>query len=709
MESVSLKTSLPINLSKPLGAYIQTTYKQDPSNYQQQLRQLDDLRNECISVAACSSTPNTLARLGHYLGQLERLPSRFPIGEQGIKVTFSWFNHGGKDKKPLASFELAYEQANIIFNIGAVYSQLAVDEGTTNVDSLKKACNSFILAAGAFEAAGKRAAITYLPEGTDLGESSLSVLVHLMLAQAQECFVLKAILEKTVKDSILAKLCASTASLFETALRGAVQQNKSVSGLFRLLADHLEAKHIYYRSMGHYRKSCEFLFASNYGKEIVKLQEADEMLKSIPKDLIKRLSPSLASQISSLGLTVSKNLERARKDNSLIYNDPIPSRGSWGELGSAVVVKPAIFPDPALGVSQVDFLFSNLPEIYLNQIATELFSRRSDLVAAKIGRLEEALGPLRSRMEGSGFEGLIESQTSSERLPETLLTHSYEIQALGGYSALEKNRESAQELRSSCKSTLATTFRILDDEEAADNQARKKYGPRWTRPLSSQLNVLLRQRCNELKKMLEKAETSDASGNDLYEKHIAFIVMFCYTKEELERAIPPTSGLTLSTEFLEELRFAVDHFKELQTRYDSVREIINTSAESIDIFSRVQQIGPTSEASTTILQEINEAIGICDEPIQALAIDSADHLRLVERLGSEINSLKGVHSSQGGSSRDSVLQSLFEAYNAYKSITLQFSAANEFYSRTQDHITRLYQVCADFAHSRAQEHQHMSQ
>lgn len=96
MYSVPLKKSLPISFTKSLGSFIQTAYQQDPANYADAMKDLDTLRQEAISSTACQES---LGKLAAYLAQLARLPTRFPLDEDGIKVNFSWFNFAGKEKK----------------------------------------------------------------------------------------------------------------------------------------------------------------------------------------------------------------------------------------------------------------------------------------------------------------------------------------------------------------------------------------------------------------------------------------------------------------------------------------------------------------------------------------------------------------------------------------------------------------------------------
>lgn len=95
MQSVPLKKSVPVSF-KALAAFIQTSHEQDPEGYAEELKKLDDVRQAAVMAVP---SMDGIQKLAQYYGQLRVLPSRFLIGEDGIKVNFSWFNFAGKEKK----------------------------------------------------------------------------------------------------------------------------------------------------------------------------------------------------------------------------------------------------------------------------------------------------------------------------------------------------------------------------------------------------------------------------------------------------------------------------------------------------------------------------------------------------------------------------------------------------------------------------------
>ena len=93
-----------------------------------------------------------------------------------------------------SSYGINFERASVLFNLGAAYSQKAHQQNLKTAEGVKMAFNFFQLAAGSF-ALLKDNSPVWFPTviSSDLAVSTLASLELLMLAQAQECFLLKAV------------------------------------------------------------------------------------------------------------------------------------------------------------------------------------------------------------------------------------------------------------------------------------------------------------------------------------------------------------------------------------------------------------------------------------------------------------------------------------------------------------------------------------
>lgn len=90
MLSCPLKQTSEIDWIGPLKSYIRFTYGDDPDKYSEECATLNRLRQDMRGAGADSASGRDL--LYRYYGQLELLDLRFPIDENHIKISFTWYS-----------------------------------------------------------------------------------------------------------------------------------------------------------------------------------------------------------------------------------------------------------------------------------------------------------------------------------------------------------------------------------------------------------------------------------------------------------------------------------------------------------------------------------------------------------------------------------------------------------------------------------------
>ena len=121
------------------------------------------------------------------LGSLPYTPFPSLLTSSAPDDRYDAFTH-----KQTAQYSLAYEKASIIFNISAVLSCHAADQNRAEDAGLKTAYHSFQASAGMFVYINEN--FLHAPS-TDLNRETVKTLINITLAQAQEVF-----LEKQVVD-----------------------------------------------------------------------------------------------------------------------------------------------------------------------------------------------------------------------------------------------------------------------------------------------------------------------------------------------------------------------------------------------------------------------------------------------------------------------------------------------------------------------------
>lgn len=89
MISCPLKQTSEVDWIQPLKGYIRQTYGDDPERYSEECATLNRLRQDMRGAGKDSAAGRDL--LYRYYGQLELLDLRFPVDENHIKISFTWY------------------------------------------------------------------------------------------------------------------------------------------------------------------------------------------------------------------------------------------------------------------------------------------------------------------------------------------------------------------------------------------------------------------------------------------------------------------------------------------------------------------------------------------------------------------------------------------------------------------------------------------
>ena len=229
-----------------------------------------------------------------------------------------WPALGYNTKRPMARDNLKYELLNVLFNLAALYSQLAESSPRSTTDGLKVSANYLSQAAGVLDHM-RTIVLPTLRETDppdDMDEHALESLSRLCLAQAQECFWEKAVRDG-YKDMVVSRLAARLSDLWVEAMEtGAKSQAISPAWLHLM-----SAKHLHFAGAAQYRMARVCLEKQQYGEEIARLQDA---VKSTTEGLRQIKNAGTADMatvddLTNLKRRAEQDLVRAEKDNNLIY------------------------------------------------------------------------------------------------------------------------------------------------------------------------------------------------------------------------------------------------------------------------------------------------------------------------------------------------------------------------------------------------------
>ena len=211
----------------------------------------------------------------------------------------------------------------MLFNLAALYSQLALSLNRSTSEGLKAANSYFCQSAGVIEYL-KTEIIpdmrTTPPE--DMDNMTLECLQALMLAQAQECSWSMAI-KNGYKDALISKLAAKLSDFYDAAAENGTRSDTISTEWIH----HMSAKHHHFAAAAQYRAACDCLERRKYGEEVARLRDSVTCVNEALKES-KWINKTVLGDLNGLKMRVTEDLKRAEKDNDMIYLMTVPPKQS---------------------------------------------------------------------------------------------------------------------------------------------------------------------------------------------------------------------------------------------------------------------------------------------------------------------------------------------------------------------------------------------
>lgn len=242
------------------------------------------------------------------------------------------------------------------------------------------AAKLFQSASGVFDYLKSSTLLAICQEPTpDMSPETLEALKCLMLAQAQETFVLKAI-HDNMKDISVAKLAAQTEDMYAETLKLFQKE------IFRAFWDKdwvplIAAKQAGYKAMAEFYHSLVLRELKNHGYEIARLEHAVELFKTA-----QSRCPRI-SLFQEYATRATRNLTEAKKDNDFIYHAKIPDRASLDPIPKACLAKVTLIPSKFS--AEFKDLFADLTPAALHHAMTNYEAHKVQLVNAEIAKLRD--------------------------------------------------------------------------------------------------------------------------------------------------------------------------------------------------------------------------------------------------------------------------------------------------------------------------------
>ncbi|KAL4858651.1 Vacuolar-sorting protein [Chlorella vulgaris] len=506
MLAVHCKKSETVDLKAPIVKFVAGSYgPQASTDVASDLDEVAQLRADCINQTGPLSMQ--AANLAKYYRWLTLMESRFPISRnpEHASIEFAW-SDAFRPQKRAEQSSIHFEKAAIVFNLGAVQSQLALQCDRKTDSGLKDSSRLFQEAAGTFGFLRDSASLKIdQPRPLDLTPEAAAMLEKLMLAQAQECVLEKAISDKKA-PGVVARVAKQAAVYYREC-------SSLLSHFDRSWLAHASVKALLYDVEATVQNSASLRDADQFAgvaKEIARLR-ASQVVLAQAKTEARNASKELQDNVVWKEQWIATRLQKAERDNNTVYLQRIPADVDLPPIVAASLVKPS--PPTALkptSEEQGSMFTSVVPDN-----SAKALSKYSDmvdtLIRTQMHKLNGASDDARIRLrEWELPEALhaLEAGTVAA-LPDGVRVELEAIQEGGGLQHLQEVQAQVKELRAACLDELDKIESDLQQEEREDNDLRQHYGQRWRRPPSAQLTKNMVDKLAGYRSNLMQAGESD--------------------------------------------------------------------------------------------------------------------------------------------------------------------------------------------------------
>ncbi|BDD61184.1 hypothetical protein MAP00_006254 [Monascus purpureus] len=704
-----------VSLSDAITQYISEKYDQRPDMFADDLLIIDRLRVEAINVQ--EPHVSGISRLVTYAAQLKWLGGKFPVD---VGVDFSWYPaFGFNTSRPISQNNLRFELANIIFNIAALYSQLAFSLNRTTSDGLKQACNYFCQAAGTL--AHLRTEImsdlrASPPE--DMDDMTLQSLEQLLLAQAQECFWQKAI-KDGLKDASIARLAAKVSDFYGDASEFAVKSNAiSVDWIH-----HMTAKHHHFAAAAQYRQSLDCLEKRKYGEEVARLRDSLSCVNEALKES-RWISRVVLGDLNGLKARVSEDLKRADKDNDVIYLQAVPPKSELKSIDRASMV---VAKAPSQVTDAISMLGDNGPlgqplfsklVPYAVHIAASIYSDRRDRLVNEtiIGELESMTDKLRDLLSSLNLPGSLQALEKPLGLPPTLVSHAEEMRQQDGLNRLRRSLSDTAKVKANDKAVYNEGVEILAAEKAEDDAARKKYGTdRWDREPSETAAKKVYNTANEINGYFTSAQSSDELVEGKLKDFEPIFKVLTGTNRDLETYVPSSRRAAITPEVEREsnqLRNCLNEVSWVEGKRKRRIQTLKEKARSDDINSallketaRLEREFPMQPIQASQFEDLFEQrLHLYDSDLELLAQERNEQDQIAEKVREANHAFNKARMGDSSTKeRERALQELENGYLKYKEIISNIEVGRKFYNDLAKIVGRFRDECKVVVHQRRME------
>ncbi|NXO30903.1 PTN23 phosphatase, partial [Cisticola juncidis] len=557
--------------------------------------------------------------------------------------------------KAVTHEDIKYEQACVLYNLGALHSMLgAMDK------RVSEEC-----AAGAF---------TYLRDhfphsySVDMSHQILSLNINLMLGQAQECLLEKSMLDNR-KSFLVARISAQVVDYYKEACR-ALENSETASLLGKIQKDWkklVQMKIYYFAAVAHLHMGKQAEEQQKFGERVIYFQSALDKLNEAIK-LAKGQPETVQEALRFTMDVIGGKYNSAKKDNDFIYHEAVPALDTLQSVKGAPLVKalPVNPTDPAVTGPDI---FAKLVPMAAHEASSLYSEEKAKLLRDVMAKIEAKNEVLDDHIPPV----LMEKCAALSVRPDTVRSLVQAMQVLSGvFTDVEASLKEIQAL--------------LEEDEAQERKLQELLGRVPAAPGSPPGLAEVSKECSKYVELHEKASFTNSELHRAMNLHLGNLRLLGGPLEQLRAALPAPSLSEEDKQVLQNLKRILAKVQEMRDQRLSLEQQLREMIQKDDI---------TTSLVTTDRSEMKK---LFEEQLKKY-----DQLKvyLEQNLAAQENVLKALTDANVKYAAvrkalaevehkwNTTVQTLVASYEAYEDLMKKSQEGKDFYTDLEGKVAKL--------------------
>uniref|UniRef100_A0AAR2KG50 Tyrosine-protein phosphatase non-receptor type 23 n=1 Tax=Pygocentrus nattereri TaxID=42514 RepID=A0AAR2KG50_PYGNA len=692
---LDLKEAGEFEFSAAVKQFILKNYGEDPDNYNEQLKKLEQLRQGAVNVTRDFEGCSTLRK---YFGQLHYLQSRVPLGSgQEAAVPISWTEiFSGKT---VTHDDISYEQACILYNLGALHSMLGAMDNRVSEEGMKVSCTHFQCSAGAFTYLRDHFSHSY---SVDMSHQILNLNINLMLGQAQECLLEKSMLDNR-KSFLVARISAQVVDYYKEACR-ALENSDTASMLGKIQKDWkklVQMKIYYFAAIAHLHMGKQAEEQQKYGERLAYLQSSLDKLNEAIK-LAKGQPDSVQEALRFTMDVIGGKFNSAKKDNDFIYHESVPSLETLPSVKGAPLVKalPVNPTDPSVTGPDI---FSKLVPMAAHEASSLYSEEKAKLLRDVMAKIDSKNETLEQFMDSLNLDpNSVDNMDMYNNIPSVLMEKCAALSVRPDtVKSLIQSMQVLSGVFTDVEASLKEIRSVLHEDEAGERKLEEAAGKQAVPAQPAALAELRR----DLEKYMEAHEKASFTNTELHRAmnlHISNLRLLGGPLDTLREALPKPQLSEDEVAGLQCMKRILSKVQEMKDQRSSLEKQLRELIQQDDITS-VLVTTERADMKRLFEEQLKKYEQVKVYIDQNLAAQENILKALTEANVQYATVRKGLAETEH--KWNSTVQMLVASYEAYEDLMKKSQEGKEFYEDLEGKASRLLERAKTVCKTREEERQ----